>query len=129
MMGMMTVGEFLLARIAEDEEVAAAAKADSADADGHWWWDGVDFEGSWPTSERPKGESYAFQSWEVMAERFDPARVLAECEAKRRIVERATATMGARTPDDVDFYHAAYDLMDLALPYADHPDYDEAWRR
>ena len=60
-------------------------------------------------------------------------RVLLECEAKRRIVERAQrasqafdqsinpTTSGVATTMDLV-------LADLALPYADHPDYDESWR-
>jgi len=53
-----------------------------------------------------------------------PARVLAECEAKRRIVERH------RSCDDVSFgdQSTCPDLCDLALPYADRPGYQEAWR-
>lgn len=149
----MTLAEFLLARIAEDEAVATDAKDDHADADGHWWWDGVDFEGSWPTSEPPKDDkSYAFQSWEVMAERLDPARVLAECEAKRRIVELHAPVIPVspfskcghpgcdqshsekRLPpacptcptSDVD--GACETLYTLAIPYVDHPDYRDEWR-
>jgi hypothetical protein len=57
----------------------------------------------------------------------------AECDAKRRIVERLVA--GIPDEDVMDGYemdgweqarNATLPL--LALPYADHPDYDEAWR-
>ena len=54
-------------------------------------------------------------------------RVLADCEAKRRIVETANALL----VDTCDLQHSceAEDILSaLALPYADHPDYDEAWR-
>ena len=56
--------------------------------------------------------------------RDDPARVLAEVEAKRRIVNRHSAC------DDVSYGDPSTcpDLRDLALPYAGHPDYDERWR-
>ena len=51
-------------------------------------------------------------------------RVLAECEAKRRIVEW---WMAGRDGDE-----SGYDthrlLTALALPYADHPDYRQEWR-
>jgi hypothetical protein len=75
--------------------------------------------------------------------RHDPARVLAEVEAKRRIVESAAEIMdrGAfpegvsdgRDPDEVESDEglaalAEYHLRLLALPYADHPDYREEWR-
>ena len=46
-------------------------------------------------------------------------RVLADCEAKRRIVEVATAH---GTLQSIEI------LSLLALPYADHPDYQEDWR-
>jgi hypothetical protein len=45
----------------------------------------------------------------------DPSRVVAECEAKRRIVGVSRAAPWPVLPL-------------LALPYVDHPDYDEAWR-
>ena len=56
------------------------------------------------------------------------ARVLAECEAKRRIVEMQWHHLG------VDDYAWGMEeakrqiLAELALPYADHPDYREEWR-
>lgn len=77
----MTITEFLLARIAEDEERARAAHYDgqqwiaeeeavvAADRD----WDPVMF------LDRKKDAAHA-ANW-------SPARVLAECEAKRCIVE------------------------------------------
>ena len=57
------------------------------------------------------------------------ARVLAECETKRRIV----ALHGEVDPCDAHD-GATFETVDcetlqvLALPYADHPDYDEEWR-
>jgi len=57
------------------------------------------------------------------------ARVLAECEAKRRIVERWRLYSDAEYPDYEGGYSSAMDdvLALLALPYADHPDYEEQW--
>ena len=65
-----------------------------------------------------------------------PARVLAECEAKRRIIEACTyeSSERAMVRPGVYEYRAilVVDLADdtasdvlhaLALPYADHPDY------
>ena len=46
--------------------------------------------------------------------RWDPARVVAECESKRRILERHE--------QDEEI------LRVLALPYADHRDYRDEWR-
>lgn len=69
------------------------------------------------------------------AVRWDPARVLAECEAKRRIVELADET--ERSAVSLDELHGEDDwtlvgvlretLRLLALPYADHPHFNPAW--
>lgn len=53
------------------------------------------------------------------------ARVLAECEAKRRIVERVGFLIDE--PDGLGNLCEGI-LMDLALPYADHPDFRGEWR-
>ena len=123
--------DFLLARIAEDEAAARGA-ADH-------WGDLI--------------AAYAYGATEAFGERHDPARVLAECEAKQRIVERAKATWAdvfANNPlmdhpgQRVGEYSAseyrdlygeeeppwwlASDLRDLAAVYADHPDFQEEWR-
>jgi len=65
------------------------------------------------------------------------ARALAECEAKRRIVRRAHAASDAASERGLDdrawaIRRASADswrlaLSDLALPYADHPDYQQEW--
>jgi hypothetical protein len=63
--------------------------------------------------------------------RWDPARVLAEVEAKRRIVdwcesveiEFSRAGLGDRT----DGTHMVFARW-LALPYADHPEYRPEWQ-
>jgi hypothetical protein len=95
----MTLTEFLLARIAEDEESARFAMSRN---DGG----ALDYAGQWFGA---VGH----------AERWEPVRVLAECEAKRRIVERCRASNG--------YWGAEVERM-LALPYADHPDYREEWK-
>jgi hypothetical protein len=56
---------------------------------------------------------------------ISPERVLAECEAKRRIVQ-GVGVYGGRGSDEA-MYHEVV-LSFLALPYADHPDYREEWR-
>jgi hypothetical protein len=93
----MTLAEFLLARIAEDEAQGGCGGPDRA-----------------------------------CAQLAD--RVLAECEAKQRIVERhAPDSIGDGSSlhvchdslaDDTD----CVELRALALPYADHPDYRQEWR-
>jgi hypothetical protein len=98
--GRPTLTEFLLARIAEDEEC---------------WRE-------WLSEDSPG-------PWE---------QLLAECEAKRRIVERAASEIAKADAKDSEQIERSFDagsaffahntLLDLATPYADHPDYDEAWR-
>lgn len=103
-----TLTEFLLARIAEDEAVAREA---------------IDCGPEWVH--------------EAMRYGANPARVLAECEAKRRIVEyRYSWNLEAERMSEPPFgpiFEAKVSAADavlraLALPYADHPDYDEVWR-
>ncbi len=100
----MDLIEFLLARISEDEKDARLAL------------DGPDF------NEATVEARQKFARPGVGG--YDPARVLAECEAKRRIVE------SYNSPDSVGSYGDGLweALAHLALPYADHPDYREEWR-
>lgn len=61
-------------------------------------------------------------------------RVLAECDAKRQVVEealttRATANDPGSTLGDKFIAEFAQGILSLlALPYADHPDYSADWR-
>lgn len=139
----MTLTEFLLARIAEDEEVAQWAASDRR-------WDynihneslyevyaGTDrcpehdIEGS-PNDcdDNPIARLEADFTYERTAligfhiARHDPARVLAECAAKRRIVDRIewAARVGSLTDSLLLVAQC------LAHPYADHPDFDPEWR-
>lgn len=113
----MSITEFLLARIAEDEAVAVAAEPHE----------------EWISVGKIEDSGMGTADGEHVA-RWSPARVLAECEAKRRIVELHSGdaewcgwTQGgdgthADMGDDCDT------LLALAQPYADHPDFDPAWR-
>lgn len=114
----MTLTEFLLARIAEDEAIAKAAART-----GGMSWEAdryrVVVDGEFEVVEgNVKSAAHIA--------RHDPARLLVECKAKRQLVD----ILGPATDRDgrvigggvTDALHA------LALPYADHPDYDEAWR-
>lgn len=69
----------------------------------------------------------------------DPASVLAECEAKRKVVESADEATGLDMQVDAEFRVGRRDvnaepylgdviLRHLAMPYADHPDYRPEWR-
>jgi hypothetical protein len=159
----MTLTEFLVARIAEDEAVARAA------SDGPWTYapggdsdDGV-VERAEPHPASVGHGSFnesrfvAMTSYDTLSgtthnsdsdgahiARHDPARVLAECKAKQRIVELHAIRIEREWVNPVD--GPAYEVNEhycevcdwvpdacdtvkaLAAIYADHPDYDEAWR-
>lgn len=90
----MTLTDFLLARVAEDE------------------------------ASLPSG----FDCW------YKPERYVAECAAKRAIVELhedvrgSCMTCGAITAIGYKEDWPCDTIKALAQPYADHPDFDEAWR-
>lgn len=142
----MSLPEFLLGRIAEDEAVARAAGIPEHTG-AHkphpelmrWRYNGedeveVDYDDPYPYPEKfyvtcdheglipavdpPQGSHIA---------RFDPERILIECEAKR-------LTVGLLQADSTDPGNAmrrewaAEILRALAVVYADHPDYREEWR-
>lgn len=118
MMGGMTDGlvEFLLARIAEDEAVARAMEKCSDPLD--WTEPGDPAVGLAGPVDGPSG----YESIVI-----DPARVLAECEAKRQIIAQQTrrpAKDFRPTPPPAD----TPVLRLLAMPYVDHPDYRQEWR-
>ena len=120
--------EFLLARIAEDKRIAT----DAARATGRDQWTVADLPGSGPPHDQAAEH----------AARHDPARILAECAAKRRLVLACRDIrpdlhfLGARPRGLADFplspsdHHqlAAVTLAVLALPYADHSEYRQEWR-
>lgn len=58
--------------------------------------------------------------------RWDPARVLAEVEAKRRIVTAHGEPM--EWCGSCEQRQPCETLTLLALPYSDHPDYDPEWK-
>jgi hypothetical protein len=87
----MTLIEFLLARITDDEALAANASS--------YYW----------------------------GRRTLSERVLAECEAKRRIIEAAPwANNGGHSA--MKDLPGRWILRLLAAVYADHPDYRDEWR-
>lgn len=105
----MTLSEFLLARIESEEKVARKREAE---------WE---------------ARGMTERMWRMSPD--SPRRMLAECEAKRRIVgERARSyELALPSSDNEDWHmgHASglYDAMRLlALPYADHPDYYIGWK-
>lgn len=131
----MTLVEFLLARIAEDEADARKAAVD----EGGRWLVGEPFYIYASFGEH--GDRMG--GWSGLTDlrrmciadhivRHDPARVLVECDAKRRIVESYQQAAGdEEMPAEWnDGYVCGQEFMLklLAQPYADHPDFDPAWR-
>lgn len=127
----MTLTEFLPARIAEDE-----AKARE---DGMWGMTGEKWK------HFPEDAYNAIQS----ATLANARRVLAECEAKRRILDAyederqrmdiynrdfplglltTDGDLRARLSSNARWAGLDVAVRALVQPYADHPDFDEAWR-
>ncbi|MER5894832.1 DUF6221 family protein [Streptomyces sp. NPDC001876] len=121
--------EFLRARLDEVAELAARCAGDDC---GQWTahGDSVDFcqmdlSGIHPTI----AQHVAFH---------DPAHVLRDVEAKRRVLARHVLSPATGDPelpwdnrDDCQYDGDDWpcpDILDLALPYADHPDHPEQWR-
>ena len=111
----LTLAEFLLARIAEDEEESSTFHEVDCDL-------------------VTRGRVDPAWGWTCTC--GHPARVLADCEAKRRIVERAVkwrqTSLSESETDDQYLQGAADSYEDavvfLALPYADHPEFNEEWK-
>lgn len=144
----VTLTDFLLARIGEDEAVARAAEHSDGPETFHWELAG----GRHHRFDNGLGEDYyavRCGTWDRILvardevggvplsrhiARHDPARVLADCEARRRIVSMCSPTLGdeLRAALSGDWDEAAWlarnILAALALPYADHPDYNPDWR-
>ena len=120
----MTLTEFLLARIAEDEAVAAAAvsRRDGVDK-----WEAVG-SGTVVGPGYDKVKHVMLPSSEDGAARHiarhDPARVLAECEAKRAIANFADYWRG----DANDYGQADQALRIVSAVYAGHEDYRQEWK-
>jgi len=112
----MTLTEFLEARIAERESAARDMKHQAAMG-------------------RPLLQLLGGGTG--IREIVDPDRVLADCKAKRRIVEQAAEWAALCPPDDwpeggmegAPLSDAGrWILRQMSLPYADHPDYRDEWR-
>lgn len=131
----MDIKEFLLARIAEDEAVALPFKNELGDVR---QWQADDIGGVVRTvGPRPLGlpDMVGTCSTHLEADlmsRYDPARVLAECAAKRTVIELAD---DVETIDDAlmietmswKWETSAKILGALAAVYSTHPDYRQEW--
>lgn len=119
----MTITEFLLARIAEDEAVArdatALAEVPWRATYGRQVETAHDGYLVTPEDEHSRSDDPTDAVSEHIA-RHDPARVLAECEAKREIVRVYLSNPMS--------WQSEVAVRALAAVHADHPDYDESWR-
>ena len=159
----MTLTEFLLARIAEDEAVAREASGSTVVGEPYNWRPSPNGD-EWGVPHRSGPETEVLvalrpavpQPPEVMSgqwgqvavwededgdwlptarhiARHDPARVLAECAAKRRIVEQCEEMCERDRMDaGTGYWEVAADaslaaVRALASVYADHPDYRQEW--
>ncbi|MER5913610.1 DUF6221 family protein [Streptomyces sp. NPDC001982] len=115
-----------------DEEADLARRCDGAGFSAKWTAHGaaVDF---------GHGDLTGFHT--VIAQHValhDPVRVLREVEAKRRVLNRHTLSPAEGDPerpwddrDDCQFDGDLWpcnDLLDLALPYQDHPDFPKRFK-
>lgn len=136
----MTLTDFLLARIAEDE---AAARSAEERAQTPWR---ATYGRQVETSRdgylvTPEDEhSYSTDPPDEVAlhiARHDPGRVLAECEAKRRAIDSAWADHVqiegewgmCQSREQMDVKGDVPDVVaHLAAIYRDHPDYRDEWK-
>lgn len=115
------ITEFLLARIAEDEQTARRA-ALHLERNPSRLYEGTPPE--WVAHVRGVGS---------------PERVARECAAKRQIIARHPAATYADEPD-LEYCRVCQEMLGgdgnmpcptlraLGTPYYDHPDFDRAWR-
>jgi hypothetical protein len=125
------LASWLLEQIAADEQVARAAISEGKPYFAVKGWASFDADlGDYVMFDWPPGSGEA-------PDVSLPARVLAECEAKRRIIELHDRPHECSTYDhngDIDNCTWVLQSEDcstvrlLALPYADRPGYDESWR-
>lgn len=129
----MTILEFLIARIAEDEDLArqltptlpwrqgAITDGPGYDAELVYMWSDESEVLQWMHQGLHDGAGF-LAAW-------NPARVLAECAAKRAVVADIVENYldhpgGVESTDGLAGRALAY----LAMPYCDHVDYREEWR-
>lgn len=122
---------WLCAQLNEDERVARAVEDRSAPWDGQWRNDSdgaLRTYNGWVLAHNG-GKPYAPGLLDHIA-LHDPARVLAEVDAKRRIIEAEQDRVVAEgpLPDRMRDLVETDVLRLLALPYADRDGYRAEWR-
>lgn len=118
----MDLVEFLRARLDEDERAAREAQG------GFWvvWTPGSPASVMTDFGEVLVGQIERRDDAVHMA-RHDPARVLVEVAAKRRMVDLLKQAPYRKFPEAWEMDTADKALRLMAMTYADHPDYDKAW--
>jgi hypothetical protein len=103
---------FLNARLDEDEQIAQATCCPDWTDEG---WKVLDSNAA--LDEGLVAQTVQFQTDADHIARWDPARVLADVQAKRQILEHED--MWGEDSTILQF---------LAQPFADHPDFDPSWK-
>jgi len=122
-MSSMTLTEFLLARIAEDEAVARPEFFDP-DPDLDDPIEGPDT--GWLNAAQLTQDCDLDVGTSEHIIRFSPTHVLAECEAKRQIIKNQPWRETSEGSEQQGIW--TNDVAALAAIYADHPDYRDEWR-
>lgn len=127
---MTALTDFLLARIAEDEEVARLGISGQEDPENGWGYEG--------RALTPHVGIIHEAAQAAHITRWHPARVIAECTAKRWVVEHAATAIdqanranGRDTHDvmvNTKAITSATVLHHLVQVYSDHPHFNQAWR-
>jgi hypothetical protein len=128
----VTLVEFLLARTLEDEAVAHRAAVEGANwraaSHGSVWSEDPEADPAMPVA-YAEGRPLAEQAEHIA--RWDPARVLAECQVRRAIIEHCRGVVAAAGDppgiDPADVPAVGHVLGLLAQPFKDHPDFDAEW--
>lgn len=135
---------FLRACLDEDERIALAV----ANEDDGPHWEAASSEGDWYVRDNdgtvavasrvyPEGSIPIYEEDARHIARHDPARVRAEVQAKRKIVDTYEFCIAHPNADEETGYWVRMGetgvleetLHLLALPYADQPGYRDEWRR
>ncbi len=131
----MDIREFLEARLAEDEAVALDALHSDAVKPGEWITEHR--EGDPPVCHiaEDRGGHYWSVAHAVFVPnaehmaRHDPARVLRDVQAKRRLLALADKIDRAREAGEAWFVPDGDDIeREMASVWSEHSDYQEAWK-
>lgn len=130
---MTTIVEFLTARLDERETIAREAQEDTSDGreePPRWKWTGHEGVYAGRLAIAVDGFGYMDDTVGKHIARHDPAYVLADIAAKRKILalheEKSHRECRLCEPHDPDW--PCRTVRTFAAPFASHPDYDESWR-